>query len=53
LRDRRLPHRAEVFAGVRADECAGLLDAFFAERRLSAGAGAGPSAGPHGEALAG
>lgn len=33
LRDRRLPHRAEVWAGVRRDEAAALLDAFFAERR--------------------
>lgn len=36
LRDRRLPHRAEVFAGVRAAECAELLDGFFAERRAGA-----------------
>lgn len=41
LRDRRLPHRAEVFAGVRAAECAAVLDAFFAERRLAAGVGPG------------
>lgn len=33
LRDRRLPHRAEVYAGVRAAECAALLDDFFAARR--------------------
>ncbi|GAA4265570.1 tRNA adenosine(34) deaminase TadA [Frondihabitans peucedani] len=33
LRDRRLPHRAEVYAGVRAVECAALLDDFFAARR--------------------
>ena len=33
LRDRRLPHRAEVFGGVLEPECASLLDAFFAERR--------------------
>ncbi|WP_173795232.1 tRNA adenosine(34) deaminase TadA [Frondihabitans sp. 762G35] len=33
LRDRRLPHRAEVFAGVLAAECAALLDDFFASRR--------------------
>ncbi|RIJ56121.1 nucleoside deaminase [Clavibacter phaseoli] len=38
LRDRRLPHRAEVFSGVAAGECAELLDAFFAARRLDAGA---------------
>jgi tRNA(adenine34) deaminase len=46
LRDRRLPHRAEVFAGVAAEECALLLDAFFAERRLAADAGSvAPDAG--------
>jgi tRNA(adenine34) deaminase len=33
VRDRRLNHRPEVVGGVRADECAALLDAFFAERR--------------------
>lgn len=34
LRDGRLPHPvAEVVAGVRAEECAALLEAFFAERR--------------------
>jgi tRNA(adenine34) deaminase len=33
LRDRRLNHRPEVVGGVRADECAALLDAFFAARR--------------------
>ena len=32
-RDRRLPHRAEVVAGVREQACADLLDAFFADRR--------------------
>jgi tRNA(adenine34) deaminase len=32
-RDRRLPHRSEVIGGVLEDECAALLDAFFAERR--------------------
>ncbi|KQO62487.1 nucleoside deaminase [Curtobacterium sp. Leaf261] len=32
-RDRRLPHRTEVVAGVRERECAELLDTFFAERR--------------------
>ncbi len=32
-RDRRLNHRPEVVAGVRADECAQLLADFFAERR--------------------
>ena len=35
-RDRRLPHRAEVFAGVREPECRAQLDAFFAERRGAA-----------------
>lgn len=29
LRDRRLPHRVEVTTGVRAEECADLLTAFF------------------------
>ena len=33
LRDRRLNHRPEVVAGVRADECASLLEEFFAARR--------------------
>lgn len=33
LRDRRLNHRPEVIGGVRADECAALLDQFFGERR--------------------
>jgi len=33
LRDRRLNHRPEVVAGVRAEESASLLDDFFAERR--------------------
>ncbi|UTX54868.1 nucleoside deaminase [Leucobacter aridicollis] len=34
LRDGRLPHPVpEVTAGVRADECAALLEAFFSERR--------------------
>lgn len=33
LRDRRLNHRVEVFAGVQADACAALLDDFFASRR--------------------
>jgi tRNA(adenine34) deaminase len=32
-RDRRLPHRAEVVAGVLEDACAAVLDAFFAARR--------------------
>jgi tRNA(adenine34) deaminase len=33
LRDRRLPHRVEVFAGVEAATCAGLLLDFFEGRR--------------------
>ncbi len=35
LRDRRLNHRPEVLAGVRADESAALLRDFFAARRRS------------------
>jgi tRNA(adenine34) deaminase len=33
LRDRRLPYRAEVIAGVEADASTALLQAFFTERR--------------------
>lgn len=33
LRDRRLPHRVEVFAGVEAEACAKLLTDFFVSRR--------------------
>jgi tRNA(adenine34) deaminase len=33
LRDRRLNHTVEVFAGVEAEACAALLDEFFAGRR--------------------
>ena len=33
VRDRRLPHRAEVVAGVRRDEASALLRAFFDTRR--------------------
>ena len=33
LRDRRMPHRAEVLGGVRAEESAALLRAFFDARR--------------------
>ncbi|MHB1172832.1 MAG: tRNA adenosine(34) deaminase TadA [Lacisediminihabitans sp.] len=33
LRDRRLPHRVEVFAGVEADTCAAVLREFFEARR--------------------
>lgn len=35
VRDRRLTHRPEVVGGVLADECAALLDSFFATRRPS------------------
>ena len=33
VRDRRLTHRPEVVGGVLADECAALLDKFFATHR--------------------
>ena len=33
VRDRRLTHRPEVRGGVSADECAALLETFFARRR--------------------
>ena len=33
LRDRRLPHRVEVIAGVREAEAAALLTGFFEQRR--------------------
>jgi len=33
VRDRRLPYRAEVIAGVRADESSALLHRFFDARR--------------------
>jgi tRNA(adenine34) deaminase len=33
LRDRRLPHRVEVVAGIAAAECAALLTEFFEARR--------------------
>ncbi|AWB90455.1 nucleoside deaminase [Salinibacterium hongtaonis] len=33
LRDRRLPQRAEVFAGVEAEACAALLTEFFVDKR--------------------
>jgi len=35
LRDRRLNHRVEVYAGVEADACSALLDEFFAARRAT------------------
>jgi tRNA(adenine34) deaminase len=34
VRDRRLNHRPEVHGGVLAEECAALLEAFFARQRL-------------------
>jgi len=34
VRDRRLNHRPSVRGGVLADECAGLLETFFARQRL-------------------
>lgn len=33
VRDRRLPHRLQVRGGVMADECALLLETFFAQQR--------------------
>jgi tRNA(adenine34) deaminase len=33
VRDRRLNHRPEVIAGLRAEECAALLTEFFTDRR--------------------
>jgi tRNA(adenine34) deaminase len=33
VRDRRLNHRPEVVGGVLADECAAVLEEFFAEHR--------------------
>jgi tRNA(adenine34) deaminase len=34
VRDRRLNHRPDVRGGVLAEECAGLLETFFARQRL-------------------
>jgi tRNA(adenine34) deaminase len=34
VRDRRLTHRPEVRGGVLADDCAALLEEFFAKQRL-------------------
>ena len=45
LRDRRLPHRAEVVAGVREPECRAQLDDFFAARRADDGPGTGTGTG--------
>lgn len=39
-RDERLNHRATVVTGVRADECAALLQRFFHRRRAAARTGA-------------
>ena len=39
LRDRRLPHRVEVIAGVREEECAALLRDFFGALRPAGQAG--------------
>jgi tRNA(adenine34) deaminase len=39
VRDRRLNHRPEVVTGVLEEECAGLLRAWFAERRDSPAVG--------------
>lgn len=39
VRDRRLNHRPEVVGGVLAEECALLLDEFFAEHRVPPTAG--------------
>jgi tRNA(adenine34) deaminase len=37
VRDRRLNHRPEVVAGVLSDECAELLEDFFARQRDDGG----------------
>jgi tRNA(adenine34) deaminase len=42
VRDRRLTHRPQVRGGVLADECAALLDTFFAGQRELGQPGAGP-----------
>lgn len=42
VRDRRLTHRPQVRGGVLADECAALLDTFFAGQRDLGQPGAGP-----------
>jgi tRNA(adenine34) deaminase len=41
VRDSRLNHRVEVIGGVRADECAELLQNFFAGHRGTDSASAG------------
>ena len=41
VRDRRLNHRPEVIGGVREDECADLLRAFFAGHRSTPGTAPG------------
>jgi len=42
VRDRRLTHRPQVHGGVLADECAALLESFFARQRDLGSAGDGP-----------
>lgn len=42
VRDRRLTHRPQVRGGVLADDCAALLDTFFAGQRDLGQPGAGP-----------
>ena len=42
LRSSALNHRAEPRGGVLAEECAGLLQAFFRARRIKACGGASP-----------
>lgn len=45
VQDERLNHRLEVTAGVLAEECRGLLQGFFQQRRLENPENAGGSAG--------
>jgi tRNA(adenine34) deaminase len=49
VRDRRLNHRPEVIAGIAADDCAALLDTFFATHRRPAAPDSppAPQAGGH------
>jgi tRNA(adenine34) deaminase len=44
VQDERLNHRLEVTAGVLAEECSGLLQGFFQQRRLESPEDAGGSA---------
>jgi tRNA(adenine34) deaminase len=46
VRDRRLTHRPQVRGGVLAEQCAALLEDFFAEHRRSGGDLGGPPPGP-------